>query len=112
MQAQPEVTRGEQRFGHVSLLPRRPGGMSRRPRLSRAARLAMILLELRRSLRALSSATRLLDVPQAGTLASEDARLLIAHELTEMSRYIDQLIEASRTRPQAPALALPNHLGR
>jgi hypothetical protein len=88
-----EPRRDEQRFGHASLVPRD----GRQPRLSRDARMAMILRDLRSSLRALRTATRLLEVPQAGTVASENAQLLIKHELGQMSRFIDDLIEASRT---------------
>jgi hypothetical protein len=107
MQAHPEPIRDEQQFGHASLVPRSTGAAARQPRLSREARLAMILLELRSSLRAVRIAARLLDVPQAGTLAAENALLRIEHELGQMSKFIDELIEASRTRPRAQALAPP-----
>ncbi len=102
MQAHPEPIRDEQQFGHASLVPRSTGAAARQPRLSREARMAMILVELRSSLRALRTATRLLDVPQAGTLASENAQLQIEHELRQMSSFIDDLLEASRTRKPRP----------
>lgn len=95
MPDRPEPDRDEQQFGHASLVPRNTAAPARQPR---EARIAMILLELRSSLRALRTATRVLDVPQAGTLANENAQVLIEHELRQMSRFIDDLLEASRTR--------------
>jgi hypothetical protein len=108
MQDRPEPDRHEQRFGNASVVPRNTAAMAAQPRLSREARMATILLGLRDSLRAVRTATRLLQVPKAGTVvASENAQLLIEHELRQMSRFVDELLEASRMRTRAHSLAPP-----